>query len=57
MNSSSTFADGARAVLAEVQGAYSGLLDALGAPARAADVQSALGLDKKLAWRLRPTAS
>ncbi|MEO0649664.1 MAG: hypothetical protein AAFZ65_03175 [Planctomycetota bacterium] len=50
------FAEAARAVLDDVRGAYSGLLGALGAPARAADVQAALGLDKKLAWRVRKVA-
>ncbi|MHC4892856.1 MAG: hypothetical protein ACYTFV_05695 [Planctomycetota bacterium] len=50
------FVEAAREVLGEVRGAYAGLLTALGSPRRPADVQTSLGLDKKLAWRVRRVA-
>ena len=53
----SAFTGKARRVLGDVRSAYGDLLEALGRPERAADLQSRLELDKKLAWRVHRVAT
>ncbi len=57
LDSRPTFASEARAVLDRVRRASADLLTAVGAVQRPVDVQTALGLDKKLAWRLHRLAT
>lgn len=56
-SSAPCFEDDAREVLGTVRGAYAALLGELGAISRPVDVEQALGLDKKLAWRVHRVAT